>query len=224
MKILYRALLVLWFFALHCCSTFSIISLSNRITELEIIVMSFLPLVFVAAFQPIFCGKMGVSAWGYYITDFVVLGVMALIVIVVSFSVSGGAFWLSLIIGGGFLLCLMVEVAIVGAVYGLLKLYQRGIAKGIIGTVALITIIAVCLHLIYINQKYYQINSEYAKEAVVGSSIEEILKRYGEPEQRFPKEEQESFSGTFFYEKGEDTYEITFENGVAVKYKIGYRD
>ena len=224
MKTLYRVLLVLWVFALHFCSTVSILNLSSRITELEIIIMSFLPLALIAAFQPIISKKWGVSAREYYIIDFTVLGAMAIIGVFITLGLTGGYWMVGLIVSGVFWICLVVEVAIVGAVYGLLKLYRRGIAKGIIGTVALITIIAVCLHLIYINQKYYQINSEYAKEAVVGSSIEEILKRYGEPEQRFPKEEQESFSGTFFYEKGEDTYEITFENGVAVKYKIGYRD
>lgn len=224
MKRLYRVLTVLWVFALHFCSTVSIISLSSRITELEIIIMSFLPLVLIAAFQPIVSKKWGVSAREYYIIDFTVLGAMAIIGVFITLGLTGGYWMVGLIVSGVFWICLVVEVAIVGAVYGLIKLYQRGTIKGIIGTVALIALIAGGLHLMYISEKYYQIDSKYAEEVVIGSTVEEILKRYGEPDNQFPQKNQDEYNGTFSYEKEEYTYHITFVDGVAVNYKERYND
>lgn len=226
MKISHRILLILWSFALHFCSTCCILSLAKNITEWEVMIMVFLPLILIVALQPLFCKAMNISAWDYYVNDFAVVGAMAFIGFIVFYLSFNGmvTFWYVLIMSAIFFVCLISEVVVVCVLYGLIKLYKCGTVKGIIGTVVLIATIAIISQSLFIGYKYYQIDSEYAAEVIVGQTQEKIINRYGEPEQRFPKEEQESFSGTFFYEKGEDTYEITFENGVAVKYKIGYRD
>ena len=223
MKTMYRFLVGFLSLILHGCGIFSLYSLLKVEVANDdfLLLILLIPFVFVAVLQPVICKLLKMNFHQYYISSFIGLFTGIITCGILTIATSQTSVWFYSLLTAAFLMAYVaVEAAVVYTIKLLVFLYKKSLVKGIIATVAVIIIVLTVSQSLFIGYKYYYIDSEYAKEAIVGSSTNQILRRYGRPDYCYPDEEpNDTFSGTLSYEKDDYIYTITFDNGIAVDYR-----